>query len=89
MLSPSPPASVLADSALEFLIQFPAKVHVFGEHKGNPKHLCLSFGDGHSVTPRDTLKKARISAGLSHKRDTRDKAKCHACFSPKCHASLV
>ncbi len=56
MLPPSPPASALADSALEFLIQFPAKVHVFGEHKGNPKHPCLSLGDGHSVTPRDTPK---------------------------------
>ena len=60
MLPPFPPASALADSALEFLSQFSAKVHVFGEHKGNPKHP-LARG-GYSTATSDPVEIERRCA---------------------------
>jgi len=57
MLSPSPPTSALADSALLFLIQFPAKVHVFGEWKGNPKHPLAKGGFSTATNDRDEIER--------------------------------
>ena len=57
MLPPSPPASALADSALQFLIQVPAKVHVFGEWKGNPKHPLAKGGFSTATNDSDEIER--------------------------------